>query len=174
MVPPVLHFDVIGKIIDILFNDDTDGLQYVKKFSLVCHSFLPLCRKHIFSSISIKIGAVFEPHTSEGFGQLLLKNPGIARYIHELNVFIERRPAIDSKYFLEPVSRQLTRLQSLTISTPGRWYQGSWHQLSSSTQCSLLNLMHLPTLTHLNVKHISNFPKSNLIVWTNVKHLSLH
>ena len=34
--------------------------------------------------------------------------------------------------------------------------------------------MHLPTLTHLDVSRISSFPKSNLIVWANVKHLSVH
>ena len=163
-VPPVLPFDVIGKIIDILFNDDTKGLQFVKKFSLICHSFLPLCRKHIFSLISIKIGGESFKQP-DAFGMLLTQNHSISRYLHKLKICI-RQP--DVYHLFEPTSRLLSRLQSLTISNPSCIH---WNDFSVSTRNLLLNLIRIPSLTHLDV--ISSFPKSNLFNWTNVKHLSI-
>ena len=167
--PPVLSFDVIGYIIDVLFNDSTKGFQYVKNFSLVCHSFLPLCRKHIFSRISINVGVPH--HNDQAFRQLLLESPDIARYVRKLKIWIYNKPS-NILFLSFPVS-QLTRLHSLTIpyTVTGKYVE--WGKLPSSTQCSLLNLMHLPTLTHLDVAGISGFPISNLNGCTKIKHLFL-
>ena len=172
---PILPFDIIEEIVDILINNRTKGLQCVKDFSLVCQSFLPLCRKHIFSSVSIKISSPesLDIYNGEAFGRLLLERPGIAICVYKLKICIEQ-PDSESKYFLEQVSRQLTRLQSLTISHSMHGNQMYWHNISSSTQSSLLNLMHLPTLTHLDIRCITSFPKSGLIACTNVKHFCAH
>ena len=169
-VPPILPFDVIGHIIDVLFNDDTENLQYVKNFSLVCHSFLPLCRKHIFSCISINVGV--PRYNGEAFKQLLPESPDIARYICKLKIYIESSNKHFRSFLSFPVS-QLTRLHSLTIpyTVTGKYVE--WGKIPSSTQCSLLNLMHLPTLTHLDVAGISGFPISNLNGCTKIKHLFL-
>ena len=164
--PPVLPFDVIGHIIDILFNDGTEGLQYVKDFSLVCHSFLPLCRKYIFSCISINTW-LFR-YDGKAFGQLLLESPDIARYVRKLKVCMEQSNKHCRSFRSFRVS-QLTRLQSLSYLGFGL----EWGELSSPTQHSLVNLMHLPTLTHLDVERISGFPISNLNGCTNIKHLFL-
>ena len=164
-VLPVLPFDVIGNIIDIFFNDDTKALLYVKDFSLVSHSFLLLCRKHIFSCISIQIGGESFKQP-DAFG-LLLKNHSISRYLRKLKISIRQS---DAYHIFEPTSRLLPRLQSLTISNGGSIH---WNEFSASTGNLLLNLMRLPSLTHLDVKGISSFPISNLIDWTNVKHLSV-
>ena len=76
---PNLFFDIVEKIIDILINNDTNDLQYVKDFSLVCQSFLPLCRSHIFSSVSTKISSSESLHLYNGeeFGRLSLEKPHI-------------------------------------------------------------------------------------------------
>ena len=84
--PPGLPFDVIGYIIDVLFDDDKKGLQYVKNLSLVCHSFLPLCRQHIFKSC-ISIHMVEPRRNGKAFGRLLSKSPNIARYVHKLKIY---------------------------------------------------------------------------------------
>ena len=179
---PVLPLDIIENIIDILINDDANGLQYVTAFSLVCQSFLPFCRKHIFSSIHIKLDDSYtHPLTgnpySEAFGRLLLKTPAIAKYVRHLNICIIRQDIIrrsyaGSGYLFGQVPRQLTRLQSLTI-WHSHYPHNDWNNNSSSMQRSLLNLMHLPTLSHLNLRWISNFPISELITCTNLKHLSV-
>ena len=167
--PPVLPFDVIGHIIDILFNDGTEGLQYVKDFSLVCHSFLPLCRKHIFSCISINMGFPRNYDKGEAFGRLLLESPDIAIYVRKLKIYIK---SSNSHFLVSFPVLPLTMLQSLTISYCGYPYLvADWAKLPSSTQRSFVNLMHLPTLTHLDLKRISGFPISNIC--TNIKHLFL-
>ena len=169
-VPPVLPFDIIGNIIDILFND-VEGPQYVKDFSLVCHSFLPLCRKHIFSCITINICGRPSKQISNGevFGQLLLKNPCIARYVRKLTIYIVQRE-FESNGFLELVPPQLTRLQSLSIAYGNNV---DWHDFSSSIRHLLLNFMRLPTVTYVDLREILSFPTSDLVVCTNVKHLSV-
>ena len=124
-----------------------------------------LCRKHIFSCISINMEMY--RYNGEAFEQLLLESPDIARYVRKLEIYIE--PLSDNHF---PVSH-LTRLQSLIILYSGTCIRQKWGELPSSTQCSLMNLMYLPTLTHLDVECISDFPISNLIVCTNIKHLFL-
>jgi len=51
---PLLPLDVCGIIIDILAADEHDPyLLSVKECFLVSRAFLPLCRKHIFATITI-------------------------------------------------------------------------------------------------------------------------
>jgi len=109
--------------------------------------------------------------------RLLLETPAIAKYIRHLDIRIMRqeiicRPYAGSEYLFGQVPRQLTRLQSLAI-WPSHYPHNDWNNNSSSMQRSLLNLMHLPTLSHLNLGWISNFPISDLITCTNLKHLSV-
>ena len=106
--------------------------------------------------------------------QLLLEYPGTARYVLKLEI---RVPEPSFSFNCFSASPQLTRLQSLTILTlnsTGLYHIIYWQCFPSPTQHSLLNLMHLPTLTHLDVRRITYYPKSNLIVCSNVEHLSLH
>ena len=164
---PVLPLDVIDNIIDILFNDDTKSLPYVKAFSLTCQSFLPLCRKHMFSSISIHIGDFF---LNDEVRFLL----DIARYVRRLNILIDHRYC-KSECSFDQVSRQLTGLKSITIWCSSQWGSSMfWKDISSSARCSLLSLIHLPTLTHLDLKQIHDFPISALITCTNLKHLAVN
>lgn len=169
---PVLPLDVIENIIDILVNENPRSLPYVKAFSLTCQSFLPLCRKHIFSSIDVEITDSLEHlHSGEAFGRFLLETPGIAKHVRQLSVRIEHHS--ESGYFFDQVSRQLTRLRSLTIlcSTLGEETVVAWRDISSSMQRSLLSLIRLPTLTHLDLSSIRHFLISDLITCTNLKHL---
>jgi hypothetical protein len=170
-----LPFDIIGNIIDCLTKDNAKDLQSVKACSLVCQSFLLLCRPHIFSSIEIKITGS-EPdeqlHNTKAFGQLLLKTPEIARFIRHLNIIVVDPRA---RNLFDPVPQQLTRLQSLAFRAPYPWSMCilDWNKIPSSiVQRSLLNLVHLPTVTHLRLGQISNFPISYLVSCTNLKHLS--
>ena len=133
------------------------------RMPLWCHSFLPLCRKHIFSYISINIR--MPRYDGEAFGQLFLESPDIARYVRKLKIYIK---GCDKHFLSFPVS-PLTRLQSLSYSG----FDLEWGDLSSPIQRSLVNLMHLLTLTHLDVERISGFSISNLNVCTNIKHLFL-
>lgn len=172
---PVVPLDIIENIVDTLIND-AEGLQYVKAFSLTCQSFLPFCRKHILSSITIKTDST-RPSIKQPTVEAFLETPAIAKYVRQLTISITQQPHSDYEYSFDQVVRQLTRLQSLTISLSYQPEYGAtsidWNNLSSSMKRLLLNLMHLPTLTHLGLEAIKNFPISNFTTCANLKHLSL-
>jgi hypothetical protein len=178
-----LPLDTIGNVIDFLTATDLQAC------SLVSQSVLFLCRPHLFSSITIKIGTD-ELHDPEAFGRLLLKTPEIARYIRNLSVILRDDPPL---YLEDPLSvwhrsrlsgvfsnvfdqvpHQLTGLQSLTFWRSPHYAvpDVDWNKMTLSMQLSLLKLVHLPTLTHLKLGWIQNFPISNLISCTHLKHLS--
>lgn len=125
---------------------------------------------------------------TEAFGQLLLRKPELGRFIRHINIFIRVTPpsayrstlsGISSNLF-DLVLHQLTRLQSVMIchyagpETAMEWKrpQLDWSQMKSSIQHSLLDLLDLPTVTHLELGWMQNFPISNLISCTHLKHLS--
>ena len=175
----LLPLDIIENIVNILI-DEPRGLRYVKTLSRTCHSFLPLCRKHIFSSIFIKSEnnrpiTMYRMETprAEAFEQLLLKTPVIAKYVRHLNFRVSITKPHLARDPLEQVVPQLTRLQSLSISmyTSPPDLSLNWNDISSSMQNSILNLAHLPTVRDLYLETMSNFPIFHLITCTNLKHL---
>ena len=170
--------DIIENIIDILIND-YDGLECIKAFSLTCRAILPLCRTHMFSFIRIFINAdtridVKEmAHSSTAFEQLLLETPEIATYILQLEITLNGTMS-ESTHFFDHVP-QLTRLQSLDLNCfdfESLWSPTHWNDIPSSIQRTLLIFIHLPTLTHLTLGWIQDFPISNLTPCNNLKRLS--
>jgi hypothetical protein len=162
----------------MLVDDDTNGLQHVKAFSLTCQSFLPLCRKHIFFLVHVIITntGMRYAHRSEEFGYLLRDTPVIARSIRRLKIRLDIvHPQPTVLYFPGYIPRLLTRLQSLVLVNEQRedpWYIKNWNSIPPLIQHSLLSLMHLPTLNSLDLIWIDNFPISSLAACTNIKHLS--
>ena len=142
-VQVLLPLDIIENIVNILI-DEVEGLRYVKTLSLTCQSFLPFCRKHIFSSVEIKlkhnkpttmyrINRLESPY-AEAFEQLLLKTPAIAKYVRHLTLRISITKPHLARDPLDQVVRQLTRLQSLSISMYASPPDLSlnWNDISSS------------------------------------------
>ena len=75
----VLPFDIITLIIDIVGeNEDTDLL---KELSLVSHSFLQICSKHLFATIELDDAA---NSSKRGFVKLLKSRPEVVKYIRKL------------------------------------------------------------------------------------------
>ena len=174
---PVLHLDIIENVVDILFNDDAEGLKYVKTFSLTCQSFLPLCKKYIFASIEIQVGNYRSSRrTDEAFKRLLLETPAIAKYVRHLTIRIIYDRQSKSRHSFDQVRQRLTRLKSLTISLwrPMKFALTNWNNIPSSMQCSLTNLMHLPTLSRLCLEFIKNFPILDLLTCANLKYFSVN
>ncbi|KAF8801605.1 hypothetical protein BYT27DRAFT_7197838 [Phlegmacium glaucopus] len=167
---PILPFDIIENIVDILFNDNEKGLQYVGVFSLTCQSFLPLCRKQIFSSITITTSDLARFHGGEAFGEFLSTTPEIARYVRKLRIRAYDLPSEPRHLFVQ-VPRQLTRLESFTILEHSP-RQSDWNCIPLSMQHLLLDFIHIPTLNHLDLRSLRNFPISHLIPNPNLKHLS--
>jgi len=177
---PDLPLDVCGIIIDILASDRHDpGLNSVKKCSLVCQSFLPLCRKHIFATIKIDDPpGTLEPshsdsdegphHVLEEFMELIKHTPGIGNYIRHLELSFEEYDDLDD---FPRTMQCLTRLESLTISQCNELFD--WRSLKWPVRNALLRLLQLPTLTTLALCFVSNFLVTDLVHGTNLRRLEL-
>ena len=176
---PVLPLDVCGIIIDILASDRRDpGLNSVKKCSLVCNSFLPLCRKHIFATIKIDdpLGTL-EPshsdsdegphHVLEEFMQLIKHTPAIGNYIRHLELFFEEYDILDD---FPRTMQRLTRLESLALS---QYNELDWRSLKWPVRNALLRLLQLPTLTALALCFVSDFLVTDLVHGTSLRRLEL-
>jgi hypothetical protein len=176
----VLPFDIIAQIIDIVGdNKDTDLL---KELALVSHSFHQICSKHLFTTVELHdaLPDYDIASSKRGFIKLLTSRPDIVKYIRKLTYNV--RHNYHSRFntddhLLSPILpnflRTISRLNSLTI-------VGStldWNALDSSLASAFHHLMHLPTVNHIDLSFIRNFPVSSLttsvnLLWLDIRYLS--
>ena len=188
---PVLPFDIFTLIIDIVGeNKDTDLL---KELSLVSYSFLQICSKHLFSTVELH-GAAPKHNidtSNKGFVKLLRSRPEVVRHIRKLSYKIglgdNRYPLSqlqpthrchpssddDDYHLLAPILlkflRKIPCLNCLTIAAAVR----DWNTLDSSLTSALLHLVHLPTINHIEISCIRNFPLSSLTSSINLHRLDI-
>jgi hypothetical protein len=182
---PFLPFDIIALIIDIVGeNDDTILL---KELALVSHSFVQICRKHLFATVELH-GT--DPmcdvaYSKKGFIKLLESRPDVVRYIRKLTYTMDSSydhaphlpPHLNSdndNNLLSPILsnflRTIPRLNCLTINGS----RLDWNKLNSSLTSAFLHLMHLPTVNHINLSYIHNFPLSSLTPSVNLHRLDIY
>ncbi|KIM40540.1 hypothetical protein M413DRAFT_28355 [Hebeloma cylindrosporum] len=173
MSDTALPLEVYELIVDSLAKKDV-GLTSIRACSLVCRAFLPLARKHAFASIEINNPFAPEDRPSpstESFGRGLDRNPEIGEYVHRVDYCITARDDINHimSQFLRALVK-LTKLKSLTI-----WHDSvkkiRWRTQDWPMRRVLLHLMQLPTLSHLKLHWIENFPVSDFIYGSSLKHL---
>jgi len=165
---PILPLEIEETILDFLAEDDNDHLA-LKVCSLVCQAFLPICRKHIFGSITLNDYKIPSPTTIHALGLLLSRRPEIAYYIRKLDYAIEIAHFATSPSIQESL-KQISRLESLTVR---HQYRTRIDWSNNPLRPALLHLLHLPTLTHFKVAGIKNFIVSDLIPCTNLKYLNI-
>ena len=157
----ILPFEIAEIIIDLLAEEnDIDSL---KAMSLVCQSVLPRCRKYLFFSLKIettsteKCLALSSPHTD------------IPKYIRRLEYQVYGHTLFPNHTAL---LERISFLQSFTL-TAFSAFDFHWIYMDTSARSTFLNLMHLPTLTHLYLQCIPDFIVSDLFSCANLKHLQL-
>ena len=178
-----IPFDIIALIIDIVGeNKDTNLL---KELTLVSHSFLQICSKHLFATVEL-YDTVPNHHVAfskKRFVKLLKNRPDVAKYIRTLMYNMENNNRIQSPQFdsnlvndddllspiLPNILRTISRLNCLTI-TGSFLY---WNTLDSSLISALLHLMHLPTINHIELSFIKDFPLSSLTSSVNLHRLNI-
>ena len=183
---PVLPFDIIALIIDNVGEDDTNIL---KELALVSHSFLEISSKYLFATIELH-DADSKHHVAsskKGFVKLLRSKPDVVKYIRNLTYNIERDHVqsqlpqfsphlnIDNDdNLLSPILpnflRTISHLNSLKINASLL----VWNDLNSSLTSAFLHLMHLPTVTRIDLSYISNFPLPSLTLSVNLLRLDIH
>lgn len=170
---PFLPIEIIDEVINILAQDDP-SLFSTKACALVCNEFHHLCRKHIFSSISLNhtYARSSMPYTSATkattrmLQQLLDTSPEIGDHIRNLTYNITSDDLRNDS--LVETFRQITRLKSFRV-----WDFNlpklKWN--NNSLRPALLHLLHLPTLIAFRILAIENFLVSDLTPCINLEHL---
>ena len=168
---PDLPFDIITLIIDIV-GENNDRIL-LKELALVSHSFLQICSKYLFATIILH-NATVKHHASskKGFVKLLESRPDVVKHIRKLTYNVGYYINNDD-HQLSPILLNflptISRLNCLTITAS---YQ-NWNTLNSSLQSALLHLMHLPTINHIDLSNIQNFPLSSLTLSVNLHRLDM-
>jgi len=168
-----LPLEVIELIIDRLADDKS--FSSIKACSLVSRRLLPRTRTYLFSSI------VFDPRYNLNictshymFEDLISQTPEIAYYVTSLHFgmaeedFENLGERCDNAGLARALT-SLTRLKEITLDMD----HALWADLTSIKE-PILNLMHLPTLTHLKLKRIIGFDLSALTLCTGLKHLDIY
>jgi hypothetical protein len=170
---PVLPFDIIAQIIDIVGdNKDTDLL---KELALVSYSFHLICIKHLFATVVLHQNApnYYVASSKNGFVKLLTSRPDVVKYIRKLTYNVgydELQPNVNDQLLLPVLSSNflptISRLNCLSLS------HLNWNTLKSLTS-AFLHLMHLPTINHIDLSFIRNFPLSSLTPCVNLLRLDI-
>ena len=169
---PVLPFDIIALIIDIA--GETQDTNLLKELALVSHSFLQICIKHLFATVELH-DADPKNHlasSKKGFVKLLKSRPNVVNYIRKLTYKVSDCSNDDDHLLSSILSNFLptiSRLNCLAINGSGRY----WDTLDSSMISAFLHLMRLPTINHIDLSFITNFPLSSLTLSVNLLRLDI-
>lgn len=163
-----IPIDVGAHIVDYLARSE-NGQTHVKACALVCHAFLPLCRKHIFRSVTLNKPYSSSPRLYHARA-LFATNPILAQCVRKLDlcIWLDDFVSVDVLSTLD----YFTNIQSLHL-----WYHGvdklDWQHLPQHARLIFLHLIHLPTLVSLKLRNITNVPITDLAPCTNLARLTI-
>ena len=180
-----LPFEIIAQIIDNV--GENKDIILLKELALVSHSFLQICNKHLFATIELHdaVPNCHIPSSKRGFIKLLQSRPDVVKYIRKLTYRVGSRPSEFPFWCIRPIPdnnddhllspilpnflRTISRLNCLTIVGS----EANWNTLDSSLTSAFLHLMHLPTVNHIDLSYIQNFPLSSLTPIVNLHRLDI-
>ena len=168
----VLPFDIIELIIETVGGENEDT-NLLKELALVSHSFHQICSKHLFATIELHDGVSCPDIASskKGFVKLVRNRPDVVKYIRKLTYEVSH---FDDDGLHSPIlSNFLRTIPSLNylIITSRVWMD--WNKLNSSLTSAFLHLMHLPTVNHIDLSFIINFPLSSFTPSVNLLRLDI-
>jgi len=162
-VRTTLPLDIVLYIIDLLaYGDYEKDIKSLKALSQACKSMVPLCRKHLFSTLYLGLSL------ERGFSDLLSKNPDIAYYVRCLDYYV-RIPVGDYTLYILDMLKERSSLQSIYLSSPGL----DWNDFPESMRSSLVSLIELPTVINLYIFYLKGFPATVLSGCSNLNTLQL-
>ena len=150
----------------------------LKRLALVSHSFLQICSKHLFATIELHdvIPELHVASSKKGFVKLLRSRPDVVNYIRKLTYEVGFTYSSSSESeddrILSNFLRTISRLNCLKIT--GVAYHQDWNTLDSSLTSAFLDLIHLPTINHIDLSCIRNFPLSSLTSSINLHRLDIY
>ena len=170
---PTLPFDVIELIIDIVGENKHTYL--LNELALVSHSFHQICIKHLFANIHLHdaVPNYRLVSSKKGFVKLVKSRPNVVDYIRKLTYKVSGDNYGDDDHLLSPILSNFlpttSCLNYLEINASG-W---EWNRLDSSLTSAFLHLISLPTINHIDLLFIHNFPLSSLTLSVNLLRLNM-
>ncbi|KJA14244.1 hypothetical protein HYPSUDRAFT_72683 [Hypholoma sublateritium FD-334 SS-4] len=167
----LVPLDDLAHIIDILAVKPDN--QSLRELSRTCKFMVPLCRRHLFSSVRLRSNS--NTPKQIGLVHFLSGSPDVACRIKKLSYIVKphapsSRQIID---ILEVLRSQSTSLQSVSLSSESVRCS-DWNALQEPTKSLLISLMQLPTVTHLQLRYLKNFPLVALSLCSNLADISVH
>ena len=179
----VLPFDIIAQIIDSVGqNNDTNLL---KELALVSHSFHHICSKYLFATIELHDAdpICHLASSKKGFIKLLESRPGVVKHIRKLTYKVGEYcrfqpfpgfPSFENEdQGLSPILpnllRTISRLNFFIII-------GSnlvWNSLDPCLTSAFFYLMRLPTINHIDLSLIHDFPLSSFTPSVSLRRLDI-
>ena len=157
-----LPLDILLYIIDLLAAGDDEDIKSLQILSQTCKYMVPPCRKHLFSSLNLHSDLY-----SERFSDLLLKNPDIARYVTSFSYRVSNLTSDRDLNILDMLKGHAS-LQLIQLSPLKALRSLKWKDFPESIRSSLIFLIQLPSVTHLDITHFKEFPATALSLCSNL------
>ena len=122
-----VHLDVISLIIDIV--GETKDTNLLEELALVSHSFLQMCRKHLFATVELHNTNDCLAIPKKGFVKILKSKPYVVKYIRKLTYGVSDDYDDDDRLLSPILSNFLPtvfRLNCLTITASHRDWNIHW------------------------------------------------
>ncbi|KIM37821.1 hypothetical protein M413DRAFT_30729 [Hebeloma cylindrosporum] len=162
-----LPLDILVSIIDLLAGGDNENFKSLGILSQTCKSMVPLCRKHLFSSLRLRSSSKSKP--AEFFSDLLSQNPDIAHYVRSLDYAVYN-PIGDHELNILDILKERSSLQTIKLLSPPGF---DWNDFPESIRSSLFFLIQQPTVTRLDIAAFKGFPATALSYCSNLIDLQL-
>ncbi|KAF9472325.1 hypothetical protein BDN70DRAFT_900643 [Pholiota conissans] len=173
-----IPLDVVEEIIAALYTMNSSIPDYptIRACSLVCHDFLPICQKYLFSSIHLDTRRTSwilgRQATPKQLQSLLSTSPALGSYIRDLK-YHTRSKAQD---FPDPTIfhtfHNITRLLSLSIHV-SVLDSGDMDLWNTRIRPVFLPLLQLPTLTSLGLGGIYDFSFADIGAYVSLKTITI-
>lgn len=178
----VLSASIPFEIIDAIIDHNYEDTNTLSSCSLVAHSFVDSCQKHLFSTVFLNL--LRPVRYSEGLLDIFIANPRISSYVRHIYLqdYVSRFVTLEDDALPGILSSILSRLHHLQTFTLVNLYKGvnytiiteDWAYMPKFLQNTLLTLFTLPSLTAICIGDFFNFPIHHFRQCPQLKRLNLH
>lgn len=167
-----LPYDILGLIIDQIALEERDARITLDALSQTCKLMVPMCRRHLFSSIQLsRYNFTYISHCEKI--AFLLENVEIASYVRRLSYSVKELPDDFANAILEFLLRHSICLHSIhLVANTDR--HNIWNAQPDIIKSLLISLIQQPTITHLRFANFQGFfPYNRLSLCTGLRSLEL-
>ncbi|KJA21707.1 hypothetical protein HYPSUDRAFT_67629 [Hypholoma sublateritium FD-334 SS-4] len=172
----ILPYDIMKSIADqialeVQVGERTDARPTLQALSLTCKHMVPVCRRHLFSSI--QLSSYSSNPNCKKLLILLRENLEIASYVRKLTYCVKMLADEHEDGVLEVLLRHSTFLHSISLLANAN-SPDAWNAQPEPTKTLLISLIQLRTITHLHFRSFHGFfPYNQLSFCSGLRSLEL-